>query len=146
MKYPIDSKNFKHTSSAGKIAYTETNSYSTQPISGNFITDTECKSIEDTIAKEVLKEMRMNSKVFKTLEGPMESDYKRTKGKSKHKTDIRLMSFKDLRQLQKVASESIVGPGSYNLPIDQQNKISFGMRTHRKIERLPGPGEYNSDA
>lgn len=32
------------------------------------------------------------------------------------KSDIRLMSFRELRQLQKVASESMVGPGTYDIP------------------------------
>ena len=40
----------------------------------------------------------------------------------------------------------MVGPGTYNMPIEKQKNISFGRRTFRKMEKNPGPGTYDSDA
>lgn len=62
------------------------------------------------------------------------------------KADIRLMSFKELRHLQKVASESMVGPGAYDLPMDKPKDISFGRRTFSIPKESPGPGTYDSNA
>lgn len=42
---------------------------------------------------------------------------------------IRIMSFKELRKMQKIAALSTVGPGRYDLPENKLPKVSFGMRT-----------------
>ena len=94
--------------------------------------------------------MRMNSRVFKTVEAPTEqlAPTDKVHGPRSQSTsqNIRLMSFKDLRQLQKIASEAMVGPGSYEMPESKMNKVSFGRRGEVKMEQTPGPGCYNSDA
>lgn len=47
----------KKSTYMGNIRYAEINSNSTAPMTGNFLSETECKSIEEAVAKEVLGEV-----------------------------------------------------------------------------------------
>ena len=47
----------KKSAYMGHIRYAEVNSNSTQPMTGNFLSETECKSIEEAVAKEMLGEV-----------------------------------------------------------------------------------------
>ena len=58
---------------------------------------------------------------------------------------MRLMTFKELRELQKVAATSHVGPGTYNESKGKMNNMTIGKRYGDKYNRNPGPGYYNAE-
>ena len=55
------------------------------------------------------------------------------------------MTFKELRELQKVAATSHVGPGTYDRPESKMNKITIGKRYDTKYDSNLGPGYYDTD-
>ena len=55
------------------------------------------------------------------------------------------MTFRELRELQKVAASAHVGPGAYELPQQKMNNITIGGRHDQKLSSTPGPGFYQTD-
>lgn len=99
-------------------------------MTGNFLSEFECKSIEEAVAKEVLGDVVLRGN--KTT-GQREVEQTSQMNKSMHSrkgstSQLRLMTFKELRELQKVAATSHVGPGTYETPREELNKITFGQR------------------
>lgn len=64
------------------------------------------------------------------------------------KTRMRLVTFKEMREIQRIMEQSKLGPGStdYSKPFgsDVTRKVNFGRRTEEKASENPGPGTYDS--
>lgn len=67
------------------------------------------------------------------------------KGNSGNKSMVRLMTFKELRELQKVAAKANIGPGSYNVKETDNKKMTLGKKPKERLEVTAGPGHYDTD-
>ena len=65
------------------------------------------------------------------------------------KTRMRLVTFKEMREIQRIIEASNVGPGStdYLKPFgsDVPQKVNFGRRRSEKVSENPGPGSYDAN-
>lgn len=130
------------------VPYAEVTSNSTAMMTqGNYLSEVECKSIEEAVAKEVLGDLVNQTRGSKTTgqkarETPVSQHNRSTMSKNGSQSNLRLMTFKELRELQKVASTSHVGPGTYNPPAEKQKNITLGKKYETKYNKTPGPGSY----
>lgn len=132
----MDSSKESNFGASYEIPYMEVTNTSLKNI--NFLSETECRSIEEAVASQVHGNARSRSR---TRSRSNASGMLRNKMLNNSSNEnLRVMTYRELRKLQKTALMSNLGPGTYETVDEKMPNISFGGRHERSIDKTPGPG------